>query len=106
MQAFTLQFAGGSGAAAGVSVAACAAVPDDADTLGFKPGAVIETSKVYINTTIAFSTLFYPNGISLTRIAVERDAQGRVTSLTLRDDRHEERWERTKPGARIHTQPE
>ncbi len=51
----------------------------------------------------SLSTLFYPNGISLTRIAVERDAQGRVTSLTLRDDRHEERWERMKPGARIHT---
>ena len=41
MQAFTLQFAGGSGAAAGASVAACAAVPDDADTLGFRPGAII-----------------------------------------------------------------
>jgi hypothetical protein len=54
----------------------------------------------------SLSTLFYPNGISLTRITVERDAQGRVTSLTLRDDRHEERWERMKPGARIHTQPE
>lgn len=54
----------------------------------------------------SLSTLFYPNGISLSRIAVERDAQGRVVSLTLRDDRHEERWERMKPGSRIHTQPE
>lgn len=41
MQVFTLQFAGGSGAAAGASVAACAAVPDEADTLGFRPGAII-----------------------------------------------------------------
>lgn len=42
------------------------------------------------------STLFYPSGGSLTRIAVERDAQGRVTALTLRDDRHQERWERMR----------
>jgi predicted esterase len=47
----------------------------------------------------SLSQLFYPNGTSLTRIAVERDGQGRVTALTLRDDRHEERWER-RPGAR------
>jgi len=40
------------------------------------------------------STLFYPNGSSLTRIAVERDSQGRITALLLRDDRHEERWEK------------
>ena len=52
------------------------------------------------------SMLFYPNGISLTRIAVERDPQGRVTALTLRDDRHEERWERMRPGARTRTQPD
>lgn len=52
------------------------------------------------------STLFYPNGISLTRIAVERDPQGRVTTLTLHDDRHEERWERMRPGARGHTASE
>jgi poly(3-hydroxybutyrate) depolymerase len=52
------------------------------------------------------STLFYPNGISITRIAVERDPQGHITALTLRDDRHEERWERMRPGSRIHTQPE
>lgn len=42
------------------------------------------------------STLFYPSGGSLTRIAVERDPQGRVTALTLRDDRHEEHWERMR----------
>jgi poly(3-hydroxybutyrate) depolymerase len=42
----------------------------------------------------SLSTLFYPNGISLTRISVERDPQGRVTGLVLRDDRHEEHWEK------------
>lgn len=42
----------------------------------------------------SLSTLFYPNGISLSRILVERDPMGRVTGLILRDDRHEERWER------------
>jgi len=45
----------------------------------------------------SLSLLFYPNGASLTRIAAERDAQGRVVALTLRDDRHEERWERQRP---------
>jgi len=48
VQAFTLQFAGGSGAAAGAaaggSVAACAA-PDDADGLGVRPGAIIGAPK-------------------------------------------------------------
>jgi poly(3-hydroxybutyrate) depolymerase len=39
-------------------------------------------------------TLFYPSGGSLTRISVERDTQGRITALVLRDDRHEERWDR------------
>lgn len=49
----------------------------------------------------SLSLLFYPNGISLTRLAVERDPQGHVTALILRDDRHEEHWERTRPIARI-----
>ena len=40
------------------------------------------------------NALFYPNGGAFTRIYVERDAQGRVTSLVYHDDRHEERWER------------
>jgi predicted esterase len=53
----------------------------------------------------SLAALFYPNGTSVTRILVERDAQGHVTSLTLKDDRHEERWERIRPGARIHSQP-
>jgi acetyl esterase/lipase len=49
----------------------------------------------------SLSTLFYPNGSSITRIFVERDAQGHISGLTLRDDRHEERWERRRPfGAR------
>ena len=45
MQAFTLQCAGGSGAAAGASVAACAA-PDEADGLGVRPGATIGAPKL------------------------------------------------------------
>jgi len=52
------------------------------------------------------SILFYPNGSSLTRLAVERDPQGRVTGLVLHDDRHEEHWERIRPDLRNHSQPE
>ena len=52
------------------------------------------------------SVLFYPNGSSLTRVAVDRDSQGRVTGLVLHDDRHDERWERIHPAARSHNQPE
>lgn len=37
---------------------------------------------------------FYPHGSSLTRLIFERDGEGRVTSAVLRDDRHEERWEK------------
>jgi acetyl esterase/lipase len=37
---------------------------------------------------------FYPHGSSLARLTFERDAEGRVTSAVLRDDRHEERWEK------------
>jgi acetyl esterase/lipase len=40
------------------------------------------------------STFFYPNGSSTTRLYFERDAQGRVIALVLRDDRHQERWEK------------
>ncbi|MDE3187950.1 MAG: prolyl oligopeptidase family serine peptidase [Acidobacteriota bacterium] len=43
------------------------------------------------------SILFYPNGSSITRITAERDPQGRVLALVLRDDRHEERWDRRRP---------
>jgi hypothetical protein len=40
------------------------------------------------------TTFFYPNGSSTTRLYFERDGQGRVTALVLRDDRHQERWEK------------
>jgi hypothetical protein len=44
--------------------------------------------------------LFYLNGSSLVRLLVERDGQGRVTALVLRDDRHEERWEKLPAASR------
>jgi poly(3-hydroxybutyrate) depolymerase len=37
---------------------------------------------------------FYLNGSSTTRLTFERDSQGHVITLMLRDDRHEERWEK------------
>ncbi len=40
--------------------------------------------------------LFYPHGSFVTRIMAERDLDGRITALILRDDRHEERWEKKK----------
>ena len=40
------------------------------------------------------AVFFFPNGSSLTRLTFEHDPQGRVTAAILRDDRHEERWER------------
>ena len=43
------------------------------------------------------SVLFYPNGSSITRVTAERDSQGRIIALVLRDDRHEERWDRKRP---------
>ncbi|HEY1577132.1 MAG TPA: alpha/beta hydrolase-fold protein, partial [Terracidiphilus sp.] len=52
------------------------------------------------------SVLFYPNGSSITRLLVEHDPQGRISGLLLRDDRHEERWERIRPPLRNHSQPE
>jgi hypothetical protein len=52
------------------------------------------------------STLFYPNGSSITRLTVERDGQNHITGLLLRDDRHEEHWERMRPGLRTHSQPD
>lgn len=42
----------------------------------------------------SLSTLFYPNGGSTTRVAVERGYEGRIIALVYRDDRHEERLER------------
>jgi threonine aldolase len=40
------------------------------------------------------AVFFYPNGSSLNRLTFERDAEGRVTSAVLHDDRHEEHWEK------------
>ena len=40
------------------------------------------------------TTFFYRNGSATIRLFFERDAQGRVNALVLRDDRHEERWEK------------
>jgi acetyl esterase/lipase len=40
------------------------------------------------------STFFYPNGSSTTRLYFDRDAQGHVVALVMRDDRHQERWEK------------
>lgn len=47
------------------------------------------------------SVFFYPLGGVWSRLLVERDPQGRVTGLIYRDDRHEERWERTRTVSRI-----
>jgi predicted esterase len=52
------------------------------------------------------SKFFYPLGGVWTRLEVDRDKEGRVVGLTYRDDRHEERWERTRTEARIHGQSE
>jgi hypothetical protein len=46
------------------------------------------------------SEFFYPLGSIWTRLTVERDSQGHVTGLLYRDDRHEEKWERTRTMAR------
>ena len=48
----------------------------------------------------SLNTFFYPLGSTWTRLTVEHDKQGRVTALLYRDDRHEERWERTRPAPR------
>jgi predicted esterase len=40
--------------------------------------------------------LFYPQGASTTRIIAERNTEGRITAIVLRDDRHEERWEKKR----------
>jgi hypothetical protein len=47
------------------------------------------------------SVFFYATGSATTRLTFERDPQGRVSALVLRDDRHEERWEkRNSPSER------
>jgi hypothetical protein len=40
------------------------------------------------------SVFFYLNGSATTRLTFERGPGGHVTALILRDDRHEERWEK------------
>jgi predicted esterase len=40
------------------------------------------------------SVFFYVNGSSTTRLTFEHDGQGRITAMSLRDDRHEEHWEK------------
>jgi hypothetical protein len=42
------------------------------------------------------NVFFYPLGSIWTRLTVEHDTQGHVTALLYHDDRHDERWERTK----------
>src|SRR5437660_3350 len=46
------------------------------------------------------SSFYYPSGSVWTRLLVQRDTQGRVTGLLYRDDRYEEKWERTSTVAR------
>jgi hypothetical protein len=43
--------------------------------------------------------LFDPSGSSSSRLIAQRDADGRITAIVLRDDRHEERWEKQKEAA-------
>lgn len=40
------------------------------------------------------TVFYYPNGNPLTRITFEHDQQGHIVAAVLRDDRHDERWER------------
>ena len=50
-----------------------------------------EIAELAAETAVEF---YYLNGSGTTRLFFDRDQQGRVISLVLRDDRHEERWER------------
>lgn len=47
------------------------------------------------------SVFFYLNGSATTRLIFEHDTKGSVVALLLRDDRHEERWEK-HPSPTIH----
>jgi acetyl esterase/lipase len=53
-----------------------------------QPGEIIEMAAE------SPTEFFYPNGSINIRLVFERDPEGRVTALTLHDDRHEERWPR------------
>ena len=46
------------------------------------------------------TVFFYPYGSSVSRLTFEYDAQGRVTGVVFRDDRHEERWEKRPAGSK------
>ncbi len=46
------------------------------------------------------AVFFYANGSSTTRLTFERDTQGHVTALVLRDNRHQERWEKQAAASR------
>jgi hypothetical protein len=39
---------------------------------------------------------FYLDGSSTSRLIAERDTVGRITAMVLRDDRHEEWWEKRR----------
>ena len=41
--------------------------------------------------------LFYFDGSSTTRLLAQHDAEGRISAMVFRDDRHEERWEKRIP---------
>jgi hypothetical protein len=43
--------------------------------------------------------LFFLNGSAFTRLIALRDNVGRITAIALRDDRHEERWEKRRDAA-------
>ena len=43
------------------------------------------------------AVFFYLNGAATTRLTFEHDSRGNVVALVLRDDRHEERWEKRPP---------
>ena len=43
---------------------------------------------------------FYPHGSDDVRVFFDRDPENRVTALVIRDDRHEERWEKQTTASR------
>ena len=62
----------------------------------FEKNAQGEIAELAAETPAEF---FYLNGSSTTRLTFEHDAQGHVNALVLRDDRHEERWEKRVGGS-------
>lgn len=43
--------------------------------------------------------LFYPWGSSFSRLIAQRDSDGHIVAIVMRDDRHEERWEKRRPAS-------